>query len=180
MGIDRQGSKRAGKATATMAALMLLGGCMTHQPSGIDAYQTSGINEWLTTTDADKVVSTMSAQGLMPATIDCRFADTTPGQVAYVSKFTWKRAPANTRYHWEVGDPTYLASDEVKATLRKNFDDGVAEELFGVPTLSLDGQLFWGNDAHAFALAVIADQNLLSSPEMREIDDLPIGAARRV
>ena len=134
MGNDRQGSKRAGKATATMAALMLLGGCMTHQPSGIDAYQTSGINEWLTTTDADKVVSTMSAQGLMPATIDCRFADTTPGQVAYVTKFTWKRAPANTRYHWEVGDPTYLASDEVKANrvgLRRVFVKTVRDAASG-------------------------------------------------
>ena len=115
MGIDREDSKRAGKAIATMAALMLLGGCMTHQPRGIDAYQTSGIDQWLATADADKVVNAMSAKGLMPATIDCRFADTTPGQVAYLSKFTWRRAPANTRYHWEIGDPTYLASDEVKA-----------------------------------------------------------------
>lgn len=115
MGIDRQDSKRAGKTGAAMAALMLLSGCMTHQPTGIDAYRTSSINQWLTTADADKVVSAMSAKGMMPATIDCRFADTKPGQVAYLSKFTWMRAPANTRYHWEVGDPAYLASKEVRA-----------------------------------------------------------------
>ncbi|WP_292509162.1 hypothetical protein [Mesorhizobium sp.] len=30
----------------------------------------------------------MGGKGLTPATIDCRFADTTPGQVAYLSKFT--------------------------------------------------------------------------------------------
>lgn len=116
MGIDRKDSKRAGKAAAAMAALMLLAGCMTHQPTGIDARQTSSINQWLTTDDADKVVSAMSAKGMMPATISCRFADTTPGQVAYRSKFTWKRAPANTRYHWEVGDPTYLASKDVASS----------------------------------------------------------------
>ncbi|BCM18629.1 hypothetical protein [Mesorhizobium sp. J8] len=115
MGIDREDCKRAGKAGTTLAALMLLAGCMTHQQAGIDAYRTSSIDQWLTTADADKVVSAMSAKGMMPATIDCRFADTTPGQVAYLSKFTWKRAPANTRYHWEVGDPAYLASREVRA-----------------------------------------------------------------
>ncbi|WP_224543962.1 hypothetical protein [Mesorhizobium sp. CA16] len=113
MGIDRLDSKRAGKTGAAMAVLMVLAGCMTHQPSGIDAYQTSSTDQWLTTSDADKVVSAMSVKGMMPATIDCRFDNATPGQVAYRSKFTWKQAPANTRYHWEVGDPTYLASKDV-------------------------------------------------------------------
>jgi hypothetical protein len=134
MGIDREDSKRAGKAIATMAALMLLAGCMTHQPRDIDAYQTSGIDQWLATADADKVVNAMSAKGLMPATIDCRFADTTPGQVAYLSKFTWRRAPANTRYHWEIGDPTYLASDEVKANrvgLRRVFAKATRDAATG-------------------------------------------------
>ena len=78
-----------------------------------------------------------------------------------------------------IDDHALLADDAVKAALRSNFDEAVAEGVFGVPTLSLDGQLFWGNDAHAFALAAIADQNLLSSQEMRALDDLPIGAARR-
>jgi hypothetical protein len=107
---------------------------MTHQPRGIDAYQTSGIDQWLATADADKVVNAMSAKGLMPATIDCRFADTTPGQVAYLSKFTWRRAPANTRYHWEIGDPTYLASDEVKANrvgLRRVFAKATRDAATG-------------------------------------------------
>ncbi|TPI19726.1 hypothetical protein [Mesorhizobium sp. B4-1-1] len=27
-----------------------------------------------------------------------------------------ERAPANTRYHWEVGDPTYLASKDVASS----------------------------------------------------------------
>jgi hypothetical protein len=134
MGIDRKDCKRAGRASTTLAALMLLGGCMTHQPAGIDAYQTSGIDQWLTTPEADKVVNAMSAKGLMPATIDCRFADTTPGQVAYRSKFTWKRAKTNTRYHWEIGDPAYLASDAVKANrvgLRRVFAKGARDAATG-------------------------------------------------
>lgn len=48
------------------------------------------------------------------ATIDCRLHDNTPRQPTYLPKSTWKRAPTNMRYHREVGDPTYLASKEVK------------------------------------------------------------------
>jgi hypothetical protein len=116
-GSRRSGSKWAGRASATIGALLLasLAGCMTYRASGRDTFQTSGIEEWLTATDADAVVNAMAAKGLMPATIDCRFDRAVPGQVAYVSKFTWQRAPANTRYHWEVGDPTYLASKELKS-----------------------------------------------------------------
>ncbi|MDX8447914.1 hypothetical protein [Mesorhizobium captivum] len=136
MGFDqenskRAGSKRAGRASAAIGALLLLAGCMT---SGRDTYQTSGINEWLTTENADTVVNAMAAKGMIPATIDCRFADTTPSQLAYLSKFTWKRAPANTRYHWEVGDPTYLASKEVKSNrvgLRRVFAKVVRDPASG-------------------------------------------------
>ncbi|KUM24965.1 hypothetical protein AU467_28460 [Mesorhizobium loti] len=102
--------------------------------SGRDIYRTSSINQWLTTENADAVVHAMAAKGMMPATIDCRFADTTPGQLAYLSKFTWKRAPTNTRYHWEIGDPTYLASKEVKANrigLRQVFAKGVRDPATG-------------------------------------------------
>ncbi|MDX8517400.1 hypothetical protein [Mesorhizobium dulcispinae] len=122
-------SKWAGRASVTLGALMLLGGCMT---SGRD--QTSAIDRWLTTADANAVVNAMAAKGLIPETIDCRFADTTPAQLAYVSKFTWKRAPANTRYHWEVGDPTYLASKEVRANrvgLRRVFAKVVRDPASG-------------------------------------------------
>lgn len=116
-GSSREGSKWAGRASATIGALLLasLAGCMTYRTSGRDTFQTSGIDAWLTAANADAVINAMAAKGLMPATIDCRFDHTVPGQVAYASKFTWQRAPANTRYHWEVGDPTYLASKEVKS-----------------------------------------------------------------
>ena len=122
-GNEQAGSKWAGRASATIAVALVtvLVGCASFrmggrdQAYGMSASQTRGAEDWLATADADKVVNAMSAKGLMPATIDCRFADTTPGQVAYLSKFTWMRAPANTRYHWEVGDPTYLASKEVRA-----------------------------------------------------------------
>ena len=118
----------------------------------------------------------------------CVAAGTTPEAISAIFNWLWAEGRAGDSIdalaplikRFGIEDPALLASDEVKATLRKNFDDAIAENVFGVPTLSLDGELFWGNDAHAFALAAIADPGLLSSPEMQGIDELPIGAARRV
>ena len=38
-------------------------------------------------------------------------------------------------------------SDEVKAQLKANTDEAIASGVFGVPTLEVDGKLFWGVDA---------------------------------
>jgi 2-hydroxychromene-2-carboxylate isomerase len=67
----------------------------------------------------------------------------------------------------------------VKDTLRTNTDAALAAGVFGVPTLQVDGTLFWGNDAHAFALAVLDDPALLDDPQMRRIADLPVAASRK-
>lgn len=77
-----------------------------------------------------------------------------------------------------IDDLSALSAPTVKDALRGNFDAAVALGVFGVPTLNIDGQLFWGNDAHAFAEAVIADPSLLDDPAMRAIDSLPVAAAR--
>ncbi|WP_430390248.1 2-hydroxychromene-2-carboxylate isomerase [Dyella sp. 20L07] len=78
-------------------------------------------------------------------------------------------------------DPAAAIADAaVKAQLRANFDAAVEEGVFGVPTLSLDGRLFWGDDAHAFALACLHDPSLWDEPEMHRLGSLPIGVARSV
>jgi hypothetical protein len=67
----------------------------------------------------------------------------------------------------------------VKQALRANTDAALASGVFGVPTLQVGEALFWGNDAHDFALAVLADPALLDGPEMARLATLPVGAARR-
>lgn len=146
MRIDQASSRQVGSKLAGVAigALVLaaLAGCASFRTSGMYAYQMSGTNayqangndQWLTTADADQLVNAMAAKGMIPETIDCRFADTTPGQLAYSTKFTWKRAPANSRYHWEIGDPAYLASKEVKANrvgLRRAYAKLVQDPVTG-------------------------------------------------
>lgn len=74
---------------------------------------------------------------------------------------------------------TAIAAPAVKAQLKANFDEALAEGVFGVPTLSLDGRLFWGDDAHEFALACLHDPAVWDDPEMRRVAALPVGIARR-
>lgn len=71
-----------------------------------------------------------------------------------------------------------LAAPEVKAALRANTEQAIAAGVFGVPTLALGKSLFWGNDAHAFAIAVLRDPALLDEAEMRRLAELPIGVQR--
>jgi 2-hydroxychromene-2-carboxylate isomerase len=71
-----------------------------------------------------------------------------------------------------------VADLAVKNALRANTDAALAAGVFGVPTLQVGDALFWGNDAHAFALAVLDDPALLDDPQMRRIASLPIAASR--
>ena len=77
-------------------------------------------------------------------------------------------------------DADALATPEVKAALRTNTDAALAAGVFGVPTLQVGDALFWGNDAHAFALAALEDPALLEDEEMRRVDTLPAAATRKV
>jgi len=74
--------------------------------------------------------------------------------------------------------PGALASAEVKAALRGNFDAAVAAGVFGVPTLAIGDELFWGEDSTEFALAVLDDPAVLQDEGMQRVDALPAAATR--
>lgn len=81
-------------------------------------------------------------------------------------------------------DAASAQGEAAKAQLRANTEAAIAAGVFGVPTLAfdggpLDGMLFWGNDAHAFALAALRNPELLADPEMQRIATLPVGVQRR-
>ncbi len=73
-----------------------------------------------------------------------------------------------------------LASPEVKETLKKNTDTAIQRGVFGVPTIEVDGELFWGADSMDFLRAFLADPAAVHNPEMRRLDALPAGAARKI
>lgn len=72
-----------------------------------------------------------------------------------------------------------LASDAVKQALRTNTEEAAARGVFGVPSFVIDGEVFWGADSLAFAKAFLADRAVLHNDEMRRVDKLPVGAARK-
>lgn len=71
-----------------------------------------------------------------------------------------------------------IAADAVKAALRANTEAAAARGVFGVPTLEIDGELFWGVDGTDFALAFLDDPAILRTPAMVRLADLPTGATR--
>lgn len=72
-----------------------------------------------------------------------------------------------------------IQSDAVKQQLRDNTDDAVSKKVFGVPSFRVDGELFWGVDFFDFFLTYLRDPTILNAGEMRRVNDLPVGSARR-
>ena len=71
-----------------------------------------------------------------------------------------------------------IAHDEVKRELLANGEAAMALGLFGVPTLKVRDELFWGNDATELALAYAHDPATLDA-EMRRVDALPEAIQRK-
>jgi len=71
-----------------------------------------------------------------------------------------------------------LAAPDVKAALQANFEEAMRQQLFGVPTLAIGEELFWGADAHDFAMDYLADPAQFGHGEMARLGQLPVGISR--
>ncbi|MEZ5461116.1 2-hydroxychromene-2-carboxylate isomerase [Dokdonella sp.] len=72
-----------------------------------------------------------------------------------------------------------IGAVEVKDRLRANTDEALASGVFGVPTLRVGDQLFWGNDATPMAEAALADPQRFEQGEYARIAGLPSAATRQ-
>jgi len=78
-----------------------------------------------------------------------------------------------------TSDPAGLiAGTDAKARLRAATDGAIAAGVFGVPTLEIDGEIFWGLDALPLAEAFLADRGIFAREEMARLAALPIGVER--
>jgi 2-hydroxychromene-2-carboxylate isomerase len=111
----------------------------------------------------------------------------TPEAVHRIFRFVWRdgRLPdlpiewAELAHDLGVPDATArIASAEVKAELRRNTDEAIARGVFGVPTLAVGDELFWGDDATAMAIDYAMAGCRYDDPEYARVSSLPIGAAR--
>jgi 2-hydroxychromene-2-carboxylate isomerase len=71
-----------------------------------------------------------------------------------------------------------IACETVKARLRANTGQAIAANVFGVPTLQIGDESFWGNDASAMIEAYLDDPDVFASAEYRRIAQLPLGVER--
>lgn len=72
-----------------------------------------------------------------------------------------------------------LQIQEARDLLRRNTEEAAARGVFGVPSFVADGEVFWGADAIEFLNAFLRDPAVVRNAEMRRLDGLPVGAARR-
>jgi 2-hydroxychromene-2-carboxylate isomerase len=78
-----------------------------------------------------------------------------------------------------VADPqASLADPAIKQRLRDNTEWACSRGVFGVPTLVIGEELFWGHDAVDMALDYLRQPQAFADADMRGIDTLPIAAAR--
>jgi 2-hydroxychromene-2-carboxylate isomerase len=78
-----------------------------------------------------------------------------------------------------VDDGDALVSrQEVKDALRRNGEEALAAGVFGVPTLLIDGRVFWGYDSTPMAHEYLLDPHRFDSGEMKRVAELPVGKSR--
>lgn len=79
-----------------------------------------------------------------------------------------------------VADPeAALQAPAVKQRLRQNTEWAGARGIFGVPTLVIGEEFFWGHDAVDMALEYLADPRAFEDASMRTVENLPVGVQRR-
>ena len=71
-----------------------------------------------------------------------------------------------------------VSAQPVKDRLRRNGEEAIAAQVFGVPSIVIDGEVFWGYDATAMAMDYLRDPGMLATAEMRRLATLPVGASR--
>jgi 2-hydroxychromene-2-carboxylate isomerase len=78
-----------------------------------------------------------------------------------------------------VADPqASLADPGIKQRLRANTEWASSRGIFGVPTLVIGDEFFWGHDAFEMALDYLARPQAFQDAAMQAVDHLPVGVTR--
>jgi 2-hydroxychromene-2-carboxylate isomerase len=75
---------------------------------------------------------------------------------------------------------TRITDPQVKERLRQNTKEAISAGVFGVPSVVVRGELFWGDDATDMLLDFIKNPALFEDPEMVRLSNMPMGVRRGV
>jgi 2-hydroxychromene-2-carboxylate isomerase len=67
---------------------------------------------------------------------------------------------------------------EVKQRLQQQTQEAIEQGLFGVPSMVVDGQVFWGQDALLMLRAYLEGDAWFESSDWRDVGKLPVGVRR--
>ena len=114
--------------------------------------------------------------------------DATPAAVRTAFEFIWREGrDASDAQEFgalcgRLGVADYeslVTARDAKAGLRAATEVAIAAGVFGVPTLRIGDNIFWGVDALPMAEAYLADPGIFSSGEMARLGAIPAGVERR-
>ena len=113
-------------------------------------------------------------------------AGNTPDAIRRIFAALWTTGgdPADERAFAQLArslgiDPARLGDHVIKDALRLETDQAISRGVFGVPTLIIDDELFWGADAMDFVEDYLADPGIVATAEMKRAANLPTGASRK-
>ena len=118
----------------------------------------------------------------------CIAAGTSWESVEAIFNHLWRdgRAGADAMELAEVGRmlgvdnvENAINAADVKTRLRANTDGAITAGVFGVPTLRVGGELFWGNDATPMIDDWLTHPDRFADAEYARIASLPRGIERR-
>jgi len=115
--------------------------------------------------------------------------DATPSVVRTVMDCIWRDGlDMSTDANWRItcaalgldaaAATALVEASETKARLRANTEAAVKAGLFGVPTLQIGNELFWGADALPMARAYLDNPDMFESEEMRGLASLTASSMR--
>lgn len=111
----------------------------------------------------------------------------TLAQARIASRFVFERGgdPSTPGGLKELGTELGVSDPETAATapaakdhLRANTAEAVSRGVWGVPTFEVGGELFWGADSFPMMLDYLQHPDLFGTADMKQLETLPIGAAR--
>lgn len=79
----------------------------------------------------------------------------------------------------QLAPQQHLSADDAKAQLKKNTDEAIALNLFGVPAMEVDGKIFWGFDALPMLREYLQGNAWFDGEGWNSVSNIAVGITRK-